>query len=42
VYQRPPSRGSMTICSIGALPMWWSLGHQPVIPEVKTSKALSR
>src|SRR5919198_453261 len=39
VYHRPPSWGSMTISLIGALPMWWSLGHHDVICAVNTSKA---
>src|SRR4051812_28039931 len=29
----------MTISSIGALPMWWSLGHHDVMSAVKTANA---
>jgi hypothetical protein len=41
VYHRPPVCGSTTICSIGADPMWWSLGHHDVMSAVKSVKARS-
>ncbi len=42
VYQRPPSRGSIDDLLDRRRADGCALGHQPVMPAVKTSKALSR